>query len=42
MTHITLIRHGETNANVAELLQGRNDAPLTPRGEAQLAKAAVR
>ncbi|MBT8198588.1 MAG: histidine phosphatase family protein [Acidimicrobiia bacterium] len=42
MTHITLIRHGETTANVAELLQGRNDAPLTPRGEAQLAKAAVR
>ncbi|NNC73993.1 MAG: histidine phosphatase family protein [Acidimicrobiia bacterium] len=42
MTRITLIRHGETTANVAQLLQGRNDAPLTAQGEAQLAKAAGR
>lgn len=30
-----LLRHGETTWNVARRLQGRRDAPLTPRGEAQ-------
>lgn len=42
MAQITLIRHGETHANVAQLLQGRDDSPLTDRGRAQLARVRER
>ncbi|KAN0061408.1 hypothetical protein ACQY0O_006255 [Thecaphora frezii] len=33
---LTLIRHGETTANVARLLQGVADSPLTVHGQAQV------
>ena len=34
-TILYLIRHGETDANVAGAWQGATDSPLNPRGEAQ-------
>lgn len=37
MLEITLIRHGETLANLEGRWQGRGDAPLSPEGEAQAA-----
>ncbi|KAE8255217.1 hypothetical protein A4X13_0g3108 [Tilletia indica] len=33
---LTIVRHGETEANVARVLQGQTDSPLTPRGQAQV------
>jgi probable phosphoglycerate mutase len=33
-THLLLLRHGETEANRARLIQGRDDSPLTPEGVA--------
>ncbi|WFD43853.1 2-acylglycerol O-acyltransferase [Malassezia psittaci] len=36
LAYLTLIRHGESRANVERVLQGVTDAPLTARGEAQL------
>lgn len=41
-TRVILIRHGETEANVQQLWYGALDAPLTPRGEAQVAATAER
>lgn len=32
---ITFVRHGETEANAADVWQGHGDSPLTPRGERQ-------
>lgn len=37
---VTFVRHGETEANVAGLWQGRLDTPLTERGRAQAAELA--
>ena len=34
--YITLIRHGESMANVAHILQGQSDSPLTVYGTAQI------
>ncbi|KAL9935000.1 hypothetical protein V8E36_006076 [Tilletia maclaganii] len=33
---LTIVRHGETLANVAHVLQGQTDSPLTARGQAQV------
>ncbi|CAD6890556.1 unnamed protein product [Tilletia controversa] len=33
---LTIVRHGETEANVAHVLQGQTDSLLTPRGQAQV------
>lgn len=35
LPELWVLRHGETEWNVAERLQGRLDSPLTPRGVAQ-------
>ena len=40
-TAITLIRHGQSEANVAGRWQGRTDSPLTPLGRRQVASAAL-
>jgi broad specificity phosphatase PhoE len=37
---IYLVRHGETEWNVARRLQGRQESPLTPRGRGQAAAMA--
>jgi probable phosphoglycerate mutase len=42
MTTLILIRHGETEANVQQVWQGSLDAPLTVRGQQQVAATAVR
>lgn len=42
MTTIILIRHGETEANVQQVWQGSLDAPLTLRGQQQVAATAAR
>lgn len=39
-TRLILLRHGETEANVAQIWQGSLDAPLSPKGEAQVAATA--
>jgi len=36
---IYLLRHGETTGNLARIMDGRTDVPLTPLGEAQARKA---
>lgn len=41
-TRLILIRHGETEANVAGRMQGRGDDPLTPRGQQQVQAIAQR
>jgi broad specificity phosphatase PhoE len=41
MTRLILIRHGETNWNVEQRKQGRNDQPLNEKGAAQAKLAAV-
>jgi broad specificity phosphatase PhoE len=41
-TEIVLVRHGETQSNLEQLLHGRTDVPLTPLGEWQAARAAQR
>lgn len=38
---LLLLRHGETEANRAGVLQGQGDSPLTPRGRAQAAAMGV-
>ena len=38
--HITLLRHGESQANRAGLLQGRADIPLTENGQRQAERLA--
>lgn len=40
MTTLIIIRHGETEANMAKVWQGSLDAPLTERGEWQAEAAA--
>lgn len=40
-TRLILVRHGETEANVNQLWHGALDAPLTPRGEQQVAATAA-
>jgi len=39
-TILTLVRHGETPANLDGVWHGSTDSPLTPRGEAQAAAVA--
>jgi len=41
-TTLTLLRHGETEANVSGIYQGITDGPLTIRGRVQAARAAAR
>ena len=41
-TRLILVRHGETEGNVNQVWHGRLDAPLTPRGEQQVAATANR
>jgi broad specificity phosphatase PhoE len=41
-TEIVLVRHGETQSNLEQLLHGRTDVPLTPRGEWQALRVAQR
>jgi broad specificity phosphatase PhoE len=41
-TEIVLVRHGETQSNLEQLLHGRTDVPLTPLGEWQAARVAQR
>lgn len=41
-TRFVVVRHGETQWNVAARLQGHGDSPLTPAGEAQAAAIAAR
>ena len=40
MTRLIMIRHGETNWNVEQRKQGRNDQPLNDKGQAQAQLAA--
>ncbi len=40
MTTLLLTRHGESEANAAGIVQGSEDAPLTPRGREQAAAIA--
>jgi probable phosphoglycerate mutase len=35
MTNIYIVRHGETDSNVAHLIQGHTDTPLNENGRAQ-------
>lgn len=41
-THLYLIRHGQTESNVAGLLHGSTDVPLNPYGLRQAERVAVR
>ena len=41
-TRLILVRHGETEGNVSQVWHGSLDAPLTPRGEQQVAATAAR
>lgn len=41
-TRLILVRHGETEANVAGRMQGRGNDPLTARGEQQVRAVAAR
>jgi broad specificity phosphatase PhoE len=41
-TEIVLVRHGETQSNLEQLLHGRTDVPLTPLGEWQARRVAER
>lgn len=42
ITRLLLVRHGETEANVAGRMQGRGNDPLTPRGRQQARAVAAR
>lgn len=41
-TKLILVRHGETEGNVSQVWQGALDAPLTARGQQQVAATAAR
>ncbi len=41
ITHLYLVRHGETQANLEQRWYGALDAPLTVRGERQVAATAA-
>ncbi|HEX6290677.1 MAG TPA: histidine phosphatase family protein [Herpetosiphonaceae bacterium] len=41
-TRLILVRHGETEANVAGRMQGRSNDPLTPLGQRQVHAVAAR
>lgn len=41
-THLLLVRHGETTANVSGTWQGASDSPLTERGRRQAERLAAR
>ncbi len=41
-THLLLVRHGETVANVEGTWQGASDSPLTERGRLQIERLAAR
>ncbi len=41
-TRVILVRHGETEANLLQMWHGSLDAPLTARGQAQVAATARR
>jgi len=41
-TEFVLVRHGETQSNLEQLLHGRTDVPLTARGEWQALRVAQR
>lgn len=41
-TEVVLVRHGETQSNLEQLLHGQTDVPLTPRGEWQAMRVAER
>jgi broad specificity phosphatase PhoE len=41
-TELVLVRHGETQSNLEQLLHGRTDVPLTPLGEWQARRVAHR
>lgn len=40
--HITLLRHGESEGNATDLIQGQADFPLTPKGIQQARSLAAR
>ncbi len=40
--HITLLRHGESEGNATDLIQGQADFPLTPKGIQQARSQAAR
>ena len=42
ITRLILVRHGETEANVAGRMQGRGNDPLTERGQQQVRAVAAR
>ena len=42
MTTLILVRHGQTDSNIRNLLHGQSDVPLTPLGVAQAHAAAAR
>lgn len=42
VTRLILVRHGETEANVAGRMQGRGNDPLTERGQQQVRAVAAR
>jgi 2,3-bisphosphoglycerate-dependent phosphoglycerate mutase len=42
ITRLILVRHGETEANVAGRMQGRGNDPLTARGQQQVRAVAAR
>jgi 2,3-bisphosphoglycerate-dependent phosphoglycerate mutase len=40
--HITLLRHGESEGNAVDIIQGQSDFPLTPKGVQQAQTLAAR
>ncbi len=42
MYHLTLLRHGESEGNATDIIQGQSDFPLTPKGVQQARTLAAR